>query len=206
MSPAHHVPVSKEVGVEKLNIILPDKIHDRWQLRCVMDFDHVYDPNWAMLLSTRKPYILILDLEQKVTTTTVVVAQDVREYRGYMGQYLLPTRLTRKHAIDLLRSACKNESEMYYRRDFSVEYEAGLVPIRGWDNDALDALIVYHVKNYIDRLVREEAHDMRRNAMAKKIQKRFRKVVADPAFVFCKRRLLREFGDLERLAVRPYSL
>jgi hypothetical protein len=112
MSPAHHIPVSKEFGVEKLQLVLPEKIHDRWQLRCVMDFDHVYDPNWATLFSTRKPYILILDLEQKVSTTT---------------------------------------------------------------------------------------------AMAKKIQKRFRKVVADPAFVFCKRRLLREFGDLERSTERSYS-
>jgi hypothetical protein len=186
------IPLFKEFGVEKLYMILPDKFEDRWLMRCVMGFELVYDPNWATLLRTNPPYMLLLDPKCRVDPNS----------REYGAQYLFDKSLTRKHAIDMLRSACKNVA--YFRYDWTIGYDAGIVSIRGMAPEAItvEARIMRQVQTYIDHLVQEEALEMRRNAMAKKIQKRFRRVVAEPAFAVCKRRLLREFGELQASAER----
>ena len=54
-------------------------------------------------------------------------------------------------------------------------------------------------EDFLDRLLEAELKERRRVAMAKKIQRVFRAVVANPEYQMCKRRLLREYDELNVL-------
>ena len=49
---------------------------------------------------------------------------------------------------------------------------------------------------FLDRLLEEEFKERRKVAMARKIQRAFRDVMANPEYQMCKRRLLREYDEL----------
>ena len=93
--------------------------------------------------------------------------------------------LSRKEAIEYLKIARRNE----VRHQNVIEGFEDIA--KGGKERNL------HISgDFLDRLLEEEMKDRRRVAMAKKIQRVFRAVVANPEYQMCKRRLLREYDEL----------
>jgi hypothetical protein len=87
--------------------------------------------------------------------------------------------LSRKEAIEHLKIARRNEV---------------LYVLDEWKEENLRVS-----EDFLDRLLEAELKERRRVAMAKKIQRVFRAVVADPEYDMCKRRLLREYEELKTI-------
>ena len=88
--------------------------------------------------------------------------------------------LSREKAIVYLKFAWRNE----------------IANLCSLELDMLKEQNVRVLEEFIDRLLEAELKERRRVAMAKKIQRVFRAVVANPEYQMCKRRLLREYDDL----------
>lgn len=89
--------------------------------------------------------------------------------------------LTRTQAIQYLKSALNDE-------ELGSDQQLPQLKLGSWILSTSGA--------YLDELVAQECEQRLKEAMARRIQRAFRTVVADPQYSMCRRRLLREFVEL----------